>query len=293
MSAPPYTPSKSITLKADTGATNHFISTNDLGYLQVKPPTEFYPSINALVPTGHTMTSKGHVHLPISHIPPSASLAHVMPKLASGSLMSVGKICDAGCTAIFDSTSVKIYQNKHVNIAAKNKPIIYGTRYSPTKPLYSIQLPTTTNTAITSTASSNTIPIHHINATIHNPTIRNRVAFYHKAFFSPTVAAWLNAHIKNFLSHGQPSQILKLLNTHHFPLPPSKAIATLTDQTSAQPKEKQVLSLSPTLPAQTILRKSFAPTTYSSTTSKLQGVPFQTKQDGSFAIQLVVTTTCL
>ena len=183
MSSPPFTPSKSITLKADTGATNHFISTNDLGYLQVKPQTKLYPPINALVPTGHTMTSKGHVHLPISHIPPSASLAHVMPKLASGSLMSVGKICDAGCTAIFDSTSVKIYQNKHVNIATKNKPIIHGTRNSPTKPLYSIQLPT----------------IHHINTTIHNPTIRNRVAFYHKALFSPTVATWLSAHKNKFL----------------------------------------------------------------------------------------------
>ena len=183
MSSPPFTPSTSITLKADTGATNHFISTNDLGYLQVKPPTELHPPINALVPTGHTMTSKGHVHLPISHIPPSASLAHVMPKLASGSLMSVGKICDAGCTAIFDSTSVKIYKNKHVNITTKNKPIIYGTRNSLTKPLYSIQLPT----------------IHHINTTIHNPTIRNRVAFYHKALFSPTVATWLNAHKNKFL----------------------------------------------------------------------------------------------
>ena len=183
MSSPPFTPSTSITLKADTGATNHFISTNDLGYLQVKPPTELHPPINALVPTGHTMTSKGHVHLPISHIPPSASLAHVMPKLASGSLMSVGKICDADCTAIFDSTSVKIYQNKHVNITTKNKPIIYGTRNSLTKPLYSIQLPT----------------IHHINTTIHNPTIRNRVAFYHKALFSPTVATWLNAHKNKFL----------------------------------------------------------------------------------------------
>ena len=70
---------------------------------------------------------------------------------------------------------------------------------SPTKPLYSIQLPTTTNTAIISTASNNTIPIHHISATIHNPTIRNRVAFYHKALFSPTVATWLNAHKNKFL----------------------------------------------------------------------------------------------
>ena len=101
-------------------------------------------------------------------------------------------------------------------------------------------------------------------------------------------------HIKiNFLNHGQPSQLLKLLNMHHFPSPPSKAIATLIDQTSAQPKQKQALSLSPTLPAQTILKKSFAPTTYSPTTSKSQDVPFPTRQDASFALQLVVTTTYL
>ena len=121
-----------------------------------------------------------------------------MPNLASGSLMSVGKICDAGCTAIFNSTSVEIYQNKHVNITTKNKPIISGTRNSPIKPLYSIQLPLT-NTTTTSTASTNNIPIHHINASVHNPSIRNRVAFYHAALFSPTVATWLNAHNKKFL----------------------------------------------------------------------------------------------
>jgi len=196
VSAPPITSSKNITLKADTGATNHFISINDLGYLHVKPPSKIYPTINALVPTDHTMTSKGHVHHPISHIPSSASLSHVMPNLASGSLLSIGKICDAKCTAIFDSKSVKIYQNKHVDIAAKNKPIISGTRNSPTQPLYSIQVPTTTNTEITSTASNNNIPIHHINASIHNPSIRNRVAFYHAALFSPTVATWLNVLVQ-------------------------------------------------------------------------------------------------
>ena len=103
MSAPPTKPIKTITRKADTGATNHFISNNNLGYLQVKPPSKTYPTIDALVPTGHTMTSKGHVNLPISHIPPFAKLAHVMPKLASGSLLSIGKICGANCTAIFDS----------------------------------------------------------------------------------------------------------------------------------------------------------------------------------------------
>ena len=119
--------------------------------------------------------------------------------------------CDAGCIAIFDSTSVKIYQNKHVNIAAKNKLIIHGTRNSPTKPLYSIQLPTTTNIATTSFTLTNTIPIHHINATIHKPTIRNRVAFYHKALFSPTVATWLNAHKNKFLE-SWPAIILSLIH---------------------------------------------------------------------------------
>ena len=176
MSAPPIKPIKTITLKADTGATNHYISTNDLGYLHVKIPSETCSTIHALVPTGHIMQSQSHVNLPISHIPSPA-------KLASGSLVSIGKICDANCTAIFDSKSVNVYQNKHIHVTTKNKPVISCTRNSPLRPLYSTQLPTTANAAAIPTPSNHTIPVRHSNASIHNPSIRNRVAFYNAALF--------------------------------------------------------------------------------------------------------------
>ncbi len=204
VSAPPIKSKQDIiTLKADTGATSTFLDAKDVGKLTVHAPTKTQPSIGALVPSGHIIQSQGHTHLPITNLPSSTTLAHVMPKLASGSLLSVGTVCDANCTAIFDATSVKIYHNEDLCLKATKPPLIQGNRNSPKQPLYTIQLSTSKAPLVPMQAS--TAPHLHststasVNATIHNPSIRNRVAFYHAALFSPPIATWLNAHKKKNL----------------------------------------------------------------------------------------------
>jgi hypothetical protein len=189
VSSPPLSQKNNyIRLKADTGATSTFLHSQDLGALSIKPYTTQNPPIDAIVPSGHIIRSQGHTHLPVPQLPLQARIAHVMPKLASGSLLSVGTVCDAHCTAIFDANSVKIYKTKHITIHENTPPFLQGTRTPPHQPLYSIPVPTSLQTP------------SRLNATIHNPSIRNRVAFYHAALFSPTISTWLRAHKNNNLS---------------------------------------------------------------------------------------------
>ena len=55
---------------------------------------------------------------------------HVFPSLASGSLLSVGQLCDVGCYAVFHKHFVKIFYNNHL--------ILSGSRTDKTNGLWSI-----------------------------------------------------------------------------------------------------------------------------------------------------------
>jgi hypothetical protein len=57
------------------------------------------------------------LHLP--DLPPAARIAHIFPALGDTSLISIGQLCDAGCTAIFNANSV--------HIKLEDKLIIQGT----------------------------------------------------------------------------------------------------------------------------------------------------------------------
>ena len=111
----------------DTGATHHFFSTSPT--LQSNPIlTDVHPTndpIDVLLPNHQHITSTHQANLNINNLPPSAKTVHVFPSLASGSLLSVGQLCDHGCTATFTSSSATISRNGH--------PIITGTRNKSTK----------------------------------------------------------------------------------------------------------------------------------------------------------------
>ena len=55
---------------------------------------------------------------------------HVFPSLASGSLLSVGQLCDVGCYAVFYNHFVNIFYNNHL--------ILSGSRTDKTNGLWSI-----------------------------------------------------------------------------------------------------------------------------------------------------------
>jgi hypothetical protein len=105
------------------------------------PTSDSNPAVHVIVPNGNVMTSTGTTNLPLPHLKAATTKSHAFPKLASGSLLSVGQICDNACTAIFNSTSVHMYRNQDVTIQPSRPPIISGTRTMPFEPLYNIGMP--------------------------------------------------------------------------------------------------------------------------------------------------------
>lgn len=176
MSSPPF-----INFKADSGATAHFHQWTPK--LHHQPISAKNPAVHVIVPNGNIMTSTATAHLPLPHLRASTTISHAFPKLASGSLLSVGQICDNDCTAIFNSSSVRMYRNDDITIIPSRPPILSGTRNMPNEPLYNIQLPTP---SFHRTFSSH-VPAAN-SMTTKLPHLEDRVAFYHASLFSPVLA---------------------------------------------------------------------------------------------------------
>ena len=155
----------------DTGATDHFMTSQYP--LQEKTKTD--EAITVTMPNGDTIQSTHRGHLPLPA--PINMSAHVLPAL-SHSLISIGKLCDAGCTATFDANKVIISHN--------NDRLLTGTRNA--QGLWLLQPP----------------PQHpkppparpQINFTIHDAVIPEIIKFLHLALFSPTKSTLIQA-IKN------------------------------------------------------------------------------------------------
>ena len=128
-----------IEMKIDSGASANFHEVSH--HLRHQPISTMNPSVHVIVPNGQIMTSISTANLPLPGLPSLATLSHGFPSLASGSLLSVGQICDNQCTAIFTDRTVRMYHNKDVNIRTTQPAFLSGTRNSPSQPLYSVRLP--------------------------------------------------------------------------------------------------------------------------------------------------------
>lgn len=106
----------------------------------------------------HTAT----LHLP--NLPMAARIGHVVPQLATASLLSVGQLCDAGCEVTFTPT--------HVHVTHGNTNALSGIR-SPHTKLWEFHLPHAPHVGLSA---------------IGTPTSADLVAFSHAALFSPTLS---------------------------------------------------------------------------------------------------------
>ena len=106
----PYPPTKNQTGISDTGATGHF--------LQPTAPHNQYtsgaPPIVVSIPNGEAVRSTQECQLQLDQLPAQARTGHILPGLARHSLISIGHLCYAGCTAEFTANKVKV--KKGVNI---------------------------------------------------------------------------------------------------------------------------------------------------------------------------------
>ena len=112
---------------ADTGCTGHFLpiaAAND----------SYTPTDNGLtvqLPNGEQMraTKTGMLDLPT--LPPQARVAHVFPQMTGRPLVSIGQLCDSGCTATFT--------NNKVIVSKDGNTILEGQQYNDNK-LWSIDI---------------------------------------------------------------------------------------------------------------------------------------------------------
>ena len=164
----------------DTGATHHFFtksSTPSLSNVHLVAD-----GIRVLLPNNAVIESTHKANINIPTLPPAATTAHLFPSLASGNLLSVGQLCDYGCTAQIDKDTA--------TISFQNHPILRGTRNPNTK-LWHLN-----NTS--STATSPTSPS--VNASIGTPSTAARIRFYHAALFSPPLSTLTQAIRSGFLA---------------------------------------------------------------------------------------------
>jgi hypothetical protein len=119
-----------MTAIADTGANGHFCMQNG-------PCIDVEPTQNPThmsLPDGSTITSSHTGLLPIPQLPTAARQAHIFPALATGSLLLIGQLCDAGCRAEFNRNTVQIHHQQAQLVAS-------GTRTA--NGLWSIQMKST------------------------------------------------------------------------------------------------------------------------------------------------------
>ena len=98
--ARPMTYKDAVTLKADTGASGHYLANKDKESLGItKLRTTKNPKLVQL-PTNAIMSSTHDAELNIPQVSPDAKQPTVFPAITSSSLLSIGQLCDDNCTAI-------------------------------------------------------------------------------------------------------------------------------------------------------------------------------------------------
>ena len=104
----------SSVLKADSGATGHYLRSSEKTMLLNLKLHSTGPTVR--LPNHEVMTPNQIGTLPIPTLSPLACKAHVYPSLKSASLLSIGQLCDDDCSALFTKKELKIYNKSNTLI---------------------------------------------------------------------------------------------------------------------------------------------------------------------------------
>jgi hypothetical protein len=155
----------------DSGCTGHFLLFNAPCLNKVKSGTP----LTVRLPNSATMESSHTADLDIPELNVAASKANVSPGMANHSLLSVGQLCDEGYIVTFKQDTVTICNSE-------SSHLLSGPRDANTG-LWRINLKKTNN-HIPEPIANNVYEIRNTGALVH---------YLHKAFFSPTKSAMLQA----------------------------------------------------------------------------------------------------
>ena len=88
----------------DSGATSHFLVTD----APVRHREVASDPLIVRLPDGARVKSTHTCELNLSQLPSAARIGHIVPGLASHSLISVVKLCNAGCEVTFNKIACKV-----------------------------------------------------------------------------------------------------------------------------------------------------------------------------------------
>jgi hypothetical protein len=238
---------------ADTAATGNYVTTDC-------PVTDMQPTTNGIdvtLPNGVNITSSHTALLQLPHeLPIGACKADIFPGLKSGSLVSIGQLCDHGCTATFTATQVQIFHQERL--------ILTGHRSIETNNLWMLQLDGMLAQRDQQGSTRNQVPmitktieptIGTANSMVVNNTIADRIAFYHAAAFSPVISTWCEAidnghfttwpeltstHVCKYLPNGSGPMVKGHLHQQHSNLRSTKKFSSTKEvQNAAANQEVQ------------------------------------------------------
>ena len=166
----------------DSGCTSHFISPD----APVTDKKIAIPSIPVSLPNGSVINSSHTANLQLHPaLPVEASNAHIIPALSENSLISIGQLCDNGCTAFFTADKVTVNYN--------GDPIIEGPRNQVDKLWYIDLGQGAQDHQHTLDAIALAAPHYSCNAINPSTTMADRIAYYHACCFSPVLSTWCKA----------------------------------------------------------------------------------------------------
>jgi hypothetical protein len=155
----------------DSGCTGHFLLVNAPCLNKVKSRTP----LTVRLPNGATMDSSHTADLDIPELNAAASKAHVFPGMAHHSLLSVGQLCDEGYIVTFKQDTVTICNYGSSKLLSGPRDLNTG--------LWRINLKQT-NKHIPDPIANNVYELSNTGALVN---------YLHKALFSPTKSAMLQA----------------------------------------------------------------------------------------------------
>jgi hypothetical protein len=112
------------TMILDSGTTSHFVRAEE------KLPITGMLSKNVRLPDGSSIQATHITLLPFESLDISARKADILPGLRTNSLVSVGKLADAGYTTIFHprGKGVTVHKKNTVRLKLHCKPVLQGWR---------------------------------------------------------------------------------------------------------------------------------------------------------------------
>ena len=146
------------------------------------------------------MYSTHEADLALPQLPLAARRVHIVPALKTASLLSMGQLCDAGCTVTFDATSVTVLLGAQ-QLLAGHRNVATGLWHLSIVP--GDELPTASLTPSHEIDTSTIVAplLHRSFAAVQSATTAELVAFAHAALFSPTLSTLKTALERGYIAH--------------------------------------------------------------------------------------------